>query len=345
MRIIIAILIFSFIVIFHELGHFLVAKKCGIQVNEFSLGFGPRLLHFTKGETTYAWRLLPFGGACVMEGEDGDGDAKNPRAFNNKPVWQRFLVVFAGPFFNFLLAFILAVILIAMVGVNEPVVSQVMDGYPAQEAGLKAGDKIVKLNHYHVDFYTDVSMYVFFHTGENIHVTYERDGKTDTVTLKPKYDKEDKRYLLGLVGNNKYERTGIPGTVKGAFGEIKYYIYSTIQSLKMLVTGKVGIQDLSGPVGIVKVVGDTYEQASAMGAFYVVESMLEIAILLTANLGVMNLLPFPALDGGRLVFYIVEMIRRKPAPAKVEGAVNLVGFALLMTLMILVMISDISKLF
>ena len=131
MSILISIIIFSFIVIFHELGHFITAKRCGIQVNEFSLGLGPTLFSFGKGETKYSLKLLPFGGACMMEGEDGVSD--NPRAFPNKPLWQRFLVVFNGPFFNFILAWILSVILLSMVGIDRPVLAGVMDGYSAQE--------------------------------------------------------------------------------------------------------------------------------------------------------------------------------------------------------------------
>ncbi len=342
MKIIIAILIFSFIIIFHELGHFLAAKACGIRVNEFTLGFGPKLVGFTKGETTYCIRLLLFGGACVMEGEDGGSD--DPKSFNSKPVWQRMIVVLAGPFFNFILAFIMSVILIGNIGVDKPIITSVMEGYPAEEAGLQADDEIVSLNSYNVHFFSDVSYYVYFHTGEEIEVTYLRDGEEYTTTVTPQYDEESGRYLIGFTSGYGYEKVGALKTLEYGFYEIKSQIYTTVQSLKMLVTGQVGVQDMSGPVGIVKVIGDTYETASADGAYYVFINMLNIAILLSANLGVMNLLPFPALDGGRFLMYVIEAIRRKPAPEKLEAGLNFAGFAILMGLMVLVMISDIVKL-
>ncbi len=343
MSIIFAIIIFSLIIIFHELGHFLVAKKCDVKVNEFCLGLGPTLLHFTKGETTYSLKLLPFGGACMMEGEDEESD--DGRAFNKKTVWQRFAIVAAGPLFNFIMAYVLSVILIGAIGYDTPVITGVMDGYSAQEQGLQAGDTIVALNGYKVHFYQEVSVYSFFHPGEDMKVTYLRDGEKNTVVITPKYNKEDGRYLLGITGNYQREKGNVVDTLKYGIYEMKYQIYSTFQSLKMLFTGKLTVKDMSGPVGIVKTIGDTYDESVSSGAFYVVMNMLNIAVLLSANLGVMNLLPFPALDGGRLVFFIVEAIRGKKIDENIEGRVHLVGFALLMGLMVIVMFNDIYKLF
>ena len=157
MHIIIAILIFGFIIIFHELGHFSIAKACNVRVNEFTLGLGPTLVSFGKGETKYCLKLLPFGGSCVMEGEDSESD--DDRAFNKKPLWQRFLIVFAGPFFNFLLAFILSLIMIGSAGYYSPTIGQVTAGYPAEEAGLAAGDEIVSINGYPIHFYNEISIY------------------------------------------------------------------------------------------------------------------------------------------------------------------------------------------
>ena len=343
MSIIFAIIIFSLIIIFHELGHFLVAKKCDVKVNEFCLGLGPTLLHFTKGETTYSLKLLPFGGACMMEGEDEESD--DGRAFNKKTVWQRFAIVAAGPLFNFIMAYVLSVILIGAIGYDTPVITGVMDGYSAQEQGLQAGDTIVALNGYKVHFYQEVSVYSFFHPGEDMKVTYLRDGEKNTVVITPKYNKEDGRYLLGITGNYQREKGNVVDTLKYGIYEMKYQIYSTFQSLKMLFTGKLTVKDMSGPVGIVKTIGDTYDESVSSGAFYVVMNMLNIAVLLSANLGVMNLLPFPALDWGRLVCFIVEAIRGKKRDENIEGRVHLVGFALLMGLMVIVMFNDIYKLF
>ncbi len=343
MKIIIAIIIFSIIILFHELGHFLFAKRAGIGVNEFCIGLGPTIVGFTKGETKYSIKLLPFGGACMMEGEDGDSKASN--SFRSKSVWARISVVLAGPVFNFIMAFVGAIIVVACVGYDRPVLTGVMEGYPAENAGLREGDTITKLNNKHIHFYREVSVYTFFHNDESIEVTYERDGKTHETTLTPQYDKESDRYLFGFYGNMTRERGSVIDTLKNSVYEMNYWIYTTVESLKMLVTGQVGINELSGPVGIVKGVSDTYEESAAISTFSVFISMMNWLIMLSANLGVMNLLPLPALDGGRLVFLIIEAIRRKEIDPEKEGMVHFIGLVLLMLLMVVVMFNDVRKLF
>lgn len=342
--IIIAIIIFSIIVIFHELGHFLLAKANGIRVNEFSLGLGPTLVGIQKGETLYSIKLLPFGGACMMEGEDTNSE--DSRAFNNKSVWARMSVVFAGPFFNFIMAFIFALILLGCVGYDKPVISDVMEGYAAEEAGIQPGDEILKMNHLSIHFYREISAYSTFHSGEDVEITYRRDGKKYTTTLVPKYDEETGRYLYGFVGSAERTKGSVGGVLVNSFYEVRYWIYTTVQSLRLLVTGGVSVNELSGPVGIVANIGDTYETSvTTSGYFYAFLNMLNWTILLSANLGVMNLLPLPALDGGRLVFLIVEAIRRKRIPAEKEGLVHAIGIVLLLLLMVVVMFNDIRKLF
>lgn len=344
MNIIIAIIIFSIIILFHELGHFLLAKANGVLVNEFALGLGPTIIGFTKGETKYSIKLLPFGGACMMEGEDDASN--NERAFNNKSVWARMSVVFAGPFFNFIMAFVFSMILIGCVGYDRPVVSDVIDGYAAEEAGICAGDTIVSMNGKQIHFYREISAYSTFHSGESVEIVYKRDGEKYTTTLVPKLDEESGRYLYGFVGSAAREKGTLVQTVVNSFYEVKYWINITIDSLKMLLTGGASFNDLSGPVGIVKSIGDTYENSVTMdGYFYAFLNMLNITIYLSANLGVMNLLPLPALDGGRLFFLIVEAVRRKKIDPEKEGMVHFVGIMLLMGLMVVVMFNDIRKLF
>ncbi|MCD8365462.1 MAG: RIP metalloprotease RseP [Clostridiales bacterium] len=340
---IVAIVLFSIIIIFHELGHFLLAKANNIRVNEFCLGFGPTLIGFTKGETKYSIKLLPFGGACMMEGEDSESD--DERSFQKKSVWARISVVAAGPVFNFIMALIFSVIIIACLGVMKPVVGDVMEGYSAQEAGLQSGDEIVKLGNKNIHFYKEVSMYSIFHEGETVTVTYLRDGETCEATLSPTYDEESGRYLYGIYAEGSYTRFGPAKTVLYGIYDVKYWIQYTFKSLEMLVTGQVTVNDLSGPVGIVKTIGDTYEESMADGYFYVFLNMLNIGILLSANLGVMNLLPLPALDGGRLVFLVIEAIRGKRISENKEGMVHFVGLMCLFALMILVMFNDVRKLF
>ncbi|WP_406544394.1 M50 family metallopeptidase [Pseudobutyrivibrio sp.] len=345
MKIVIAILIFSFIIIFHELGHFLFAKKFDVKVNEFTLGLGPTLLSWGKGETKYCLKALPFGGSCVMEGEDQESDSD--RAFSKKPLWQRFLIVFGGPLFNFILAYILAVILIAIAGVNKPIVTSVSEGLPAEAAGIEAGDEIVSLNGYNIHFYEEISIYNFLHSsGDDITVGYKRDGKTYSTTLTPFYNEEEGRYLLGVNRLSGRDKLTNPISILAYGGyEIKYQIYMTVQSLRMLFTNEISVKEVSGPVGVVSAISDVYDSSILDGIKYVILNMMNIAILLSANLGVMNLIPFPALDGGRLFIYIIEAIRRKKMKPEIENGINLVGFALLMLLMIVVMYNDIAKIF
>ena len=312
MKIIFAILIFSIIILFHELGHFLFAKRAGIRVNEFCIGLGPTLVGFTKGETKYSIKLLPFGGACMMEGEDGDSKAED--SFQSKSVGARISVVAAGPVFNFIMAFV-------------------------------CGDVVKKLNSKKIHLYREVSIYTFFLGDQSIDVVYERDGKTHETTITPRYDKENDRYLFGFYGSGERTKGGPVKTLQYGVYEVKYWIASTLESLKMLVTGQVGINEMSGPVGIVKGVSDTYEAGAAVGWFSVFVGMLNWTILLSANLGVMNLLPLPALDGGRLVFLIIEAIRGKGIDPEKEGMVHFIGICLLMALMVVIMFNDIRKLF
>ena len=343
MKFIIAILLFSIIILFHELGHFLLAKRGGIKVNEFSLGLGPTLVGVKKGDTLYSIKLLPFGGACMMEGEDGESDDKG--AFGSKSVWTRISVVAAGPIFNFIMAFVFAFILICCIGIDVPKVAGVMEGYPAEAAGIQEGDVIVEMNGKNIHFYREVSMYTYFNPGETLEVTYERDGEEHEATLIPEYDEESGRYLMGINYNYAREKGNLFTNLKYSCYELKYWIWTTVESLKMLVTGGVSVNELSGPVGIVKSIGDTYDESRSSGYYYVFLNMLNFAILLSANLGVMNLLPIPALDGGRLVFLFVEAIRRKKIDPEKEGMVHFVGIMLLMGLMVLVMFNDIRKLF
>ena len=340
---IIAILLFSAIILFHELGHFLLAKANGIRVNEFSLGLGPTIVGFTKGETKYSIKLLPFGGACMMEGEDSQSN--DDRSFQKKSVWARISVVAAGPVFNFIMAFVLAVIILGNIGISAPTVAQVEDGYGAQAAGLQAGDEIIKMNHKHIHFFKEITMYTLFHAGETVEVTYERNGERNTVEVQPTYDEEQGRYRYGIYGSGEYTKFGPLKTLQYSVYEVKYWIDTTLGSLKMLVTGGVTLNDMSGPVGLVDAIGDSYEESVSYGYYAAFLQMLYISILISANLGVMNLLPLPALDGGRLVFLIVEAIRGKKVDPDKEGMVHFVGLMLLMLLMVVVMFNDIRKIF
>ena len=342
MGIILAILVFGTIVFVHELGHFLLAKANGIRVDEFSIGMGPRLLSKVKGETRYSLKLFPIGGSCMM-GED-DVDDMSEGSFNSKSVWARMAVVVAGAAFNFILAFVFAVIIVGYAGYDEPVISGTVEGYSAEAEGMQAGDRIVKMNGKKINLWREVTYYNMFHQGETVDLLYERGGEKYEVTIVPKQD-EDGNYLLGVLSPGEYTKANVLTAMQYGVYEVKFWICTTIESLKMLVTGGVGIDQLSGPVGIVDVVDETYQQSKSYGFLVVLMQMLNIGILLSANLGVMNLLPLPALDGGRLVFLIVEAIRGKRVPPDKEGIVHFVGMILLFALMIFVLFNDLKRIF
>lgn len=347
MKIVIAILIFSLIIIIHELGHFLLAKKNGICVLEFSLGLGPKLCGFQKGETFYCIKLLPFGGECRMLGEDEDEEAEN--AFGRKSVWARISVIAAGPVFNFLLAFVLAVIVISMDGFDTTEVRKIIevDGVaPLTEAGIEEGDIITGINGSTVHLSREIYLYLQLNNNEKeLKITYEHDGEERETTVRPRKDKETGRYMIGISELLTREKGNALETLKYSVYEVRYWILTTYKSLGMLFTGEASVKDLSGPVGIVDVIGDTYESARAVSYQAVFSSMLNLSILLTANLGVMNLLPIPALDGGRLVFLLIEAITRKRVSVKIEAVVHFVGLMLLFALMIFVMFNDIIRIF
>lgn len=342
MGIIFAILIFSFIIFFHELGHFALAKKNGIDVEEFSIGMGPLIYAKDYKGTKYSLRLLPIGGFCAM-GEDEEA-TDSPNNFNNKSVWARISVIAAGAVFNFILAFIASVVLIAMVGIDKPVVADVDAGYSAAEAGISAGDTIVRIGNKKINIFREITFYNQFHQGEKAEITYLHDGEKKTAVLEPKMDEERGYYRYGITGGH-YTKGTILEDLKYGVYEVKFWICTTLDSLKMLLTRQIGLDQLSGPVGIVDVVDDTYNQSKSYGTFAVIVELLNIAILISANLGVMNLLPLPALDGGRLVFLFIEAIRRKRIPPEKEGYVHMAGMALLMLLMVFTLYNDIVRIF
>ena len=325
-------LILGVIVISHEFGHFSIARRNGIRVNEFDIGFGPTLLKKRVGETDFCIKILPLGGACIFEGMDAaDEEEKgelSPDAFPNAPVGARIATVLAGPIANFILGYIFALIIVAFCGTDLPVINKVMDGSAAQEAGLMDGDRIVRINGESIHLYREVSLHSMMNYGEPLKITYERDGERSTVTLTPKFDEEANRYYIGIQGGGQPHACSAPEVFIGT-----------------IFRGHFSRDDISGPVGVVQVVNDTYTEARPYGVLTVLLSLLNLATLLTVNIGVINLLPLPALDGGRLIFLLIEAIRGKPIPPEKEGMVHLAGFMALMLLMVLVMFNDISRLF
>ncbi len=285
-----------------------------------------------------------------------EGADKNPKAFNNKPVLARISVVVAGPLFNFILAFLFAMIIVVQVGHDDPIIYSVAEGSPAQEAGLLPGDRITRIGNRKVTSYRDISLYNFVHPGEPAVIRYDRPAggcgeyggaaEKRTVTLTPKYNEEYQAYMLGVTFYG-YEKTkGIGELLYYSAYEVKYCIVSTVDSLGMMFTQRLKMDEaVTGPVGIVNMVGETVEEGREAGPWAVVFVISTWILLLSSSLGIMNLLPIPALDGGRLLFLLIELVRGKPIDREKEGMVHLAGMMLLMVFMVFVLYNDIRKLF
>ena len=343
-KLLIFIIIFSVIVIVHEGGHCVIGKMSGIGVKEFSIGLGPTLFGVRRGETLYSIKLFPFGGITIFEGEDPD-EADSPKSFRKASVGARFATVLAGPFMNFVLSFLLSLIVIGSLGYDLPVLDSVIEGYPAQEAGFQAGDRIVSINNKRIVIYRDITLWTMFNEGKRADIVYERNGELRRASVTPRYSTADQRFLFGFRGPNGYTKGNPLQVIRYSLTEVRYWIEVTVKSLMMLFSGRFSVNDLAGPVGVADVVGDVYESSRESGAFYIWMNMLSLVILLTADLGVMNLLPFPALDGGKLVFIIFEALTGRKPNEKVEGIINLIGMSFLMVLMFYVMFNDIHRLF
>ena len=330
MTIIYAIIIFCLLIFVHELGHFIVAKACGVKVNEFAIGMGPAIFKKQKGETLYAVRLFPIGGFCAMEGEDEDSE--DDRAFNNKPAWQRALVLTAGSFMNLLTAVVLMIIIAFVVGQATTTVNEVLDDSPAYRAGMMSGDRIVEVDGTAVDEWNDVITYIGESSRDTADIVVERDGAQQTLTADLEYDKESGRNKIGITPEMKHSIAGSVGSGMKNTWNMTVMMYKVI---KQLFTGDVSVSELSGPVGIVYAVN----QSAKAGVIYVVY----LASLLSLNLAIMNMLPFPALDGGRLLFLLIRKITGKRITDAIEGKIHFIGIILLMVLMVYVTWNDIVK--
>lgn len=325
-----AIFVFFMVILFHEFGHFIVAKSVGIKVNEFSIGMGPKLFQKEKGETKYSIRILPIGGYCSMEGEDQKSD--DPRSFNNASILGRIAVVVAGPIMNLVLALIVLSLVSFSTGVPTTTISETISGSPAEKAGLQSGDMILSINDVGIKDWDDVLNEVGASNPEKMmRVKVLRNGETIEFTLQPTVS-EDNRVIIGIVPlNEKSLGTAIVGGIKET-GSMLGIMFNFIG---MIFKGGVSARDLSGPVGIIYTIGEA--------AKYGLVNLLYLMGFISVNLGVFNLLPIPALDGSRIVFLLIEALRGKPIDPEKEGYVHFIGFILLMLLMITVTYFDINR--
>ena len=380
MSIVLAILALSFLVFFHELGHFLAAKFFHVGVNEFSIGMGPRLLSFLYKNTRYSLKLLPLGGSCAMLGEDaaGSGDFLAPKqednaenvydfdgviyseeelktkSFEGKPAWQRFIICIAGVFNNFLLGFLIALFLTGTIGVQLPKIASSNASTPAMESGLQEGDEVrfVKIGNAGgrtVHSYSELAMYLELHKEEmqegEISLTVFRDGEKLSFQFPAYKDPTTGLYRMGVVLSSERVKFQNPlKTIEYSFYELAFNARVVIDSLALIGKGKVSRQEVMGPVGTVAVIGESVSSSSQYGFFVMLLVLLNLSMMLSVNLAVMNLLPIPALDGGRLLFILLEMLARKRLNPKWEERINTAGMVFLLALMVLIVGNDVFNL-
>lgn len=325
MMILAAILVFAFLVVIHELGHFILAKLNGIKVEEFSVGMGPKLFSVKKGETVYSLRAIPLGGFCSMMGENEEVD--DHRAFNSKSIFARFTVLVAGSFMNILFT----ILVLSLTFTSSTIIDQTMPGLPAETAGIQAGDKIIRINEVAIHEWTEIKEVVTANAESQLEVEVLSNGETKILNMKPQFDENSQGVLLGIVPKAQIDQfsivTGVKNTYLSASEMLKY--------LGDVITRKATTEDIVGPVGIMVYLGD-----AAKSGFL---QLLLLASVLSLNLAVINLLPLPALDGGRCLLLFVELIRGKKIPPEKEGLIHFVGIVALMMLSVVIIFRDLIR--
>ena len=348
--ILVAILIFGVLIAVHELGHFLAAKACGVTVNEFSIGMGPALWKKQKGETLYALRAIPCGGFCAMEGEDEDSD--DPHALYRQGFWAKLVIFAAGAFMNFVTGLVILLILYSGAkAFYDPTITAFADGSPLEaENGLQVGDTLLSIDGERVYMYSDVGLLLGLNQDGTFDLVVRRNGEKVTLTdfpmEKAEYlDQNGQPYTgYGLLFGVKEATVG--DRLANSWNNALDFVRLVRLSLKMLVTGQAGLRDLSGPVGIVSTLTEVGQSSANVAA--AIENIAYLAALIAVNLAVMNLLPLPALDGGKIFFLVINAIGmllfKKQIPAKYENYIHFAGLVLLLALMAVITFSDVWKL-
>ena len=343
MYVLIGILLLGILIAVHEFGHFIAARASGIEVMEFAIGMGPKLIGWTskKSGTKFSLRCIPLGGFCAFYGEDDiDGKAKDdPRAYNKQNVWKRIFTVAMGPVMNFVLAFAVAFAFFFCLGelLPVPTVDSLMEGYPAAEAGLLPGDRIIAVNGQEVN--STEAVIASLLGGREASVTIRREGDFATTTLPivPKWNEEDQRYLIGIYFAQERQRLDFLTSVRAAWDNCARAGTAVFDALKGIFTDPEIRDSVSGPVGAVAVVSQAVQQNG-------IDAFLSLLMLISVNLGIMNLLPIPGLDGSRIVFHLIEAVRGKPIKPEREALVHLIGMVFLFALMIFFTYKDIVRL-
>ena len=345
-----AILVFGVLIAVHELGHFMAAKACGVRVNEFSIGMGPALWKKQKGETQYSLRLFPVGGFCAMEGEEEDSD--DPTALNNQGFWAKLLIFAAGAAMNFIAGLLIILVLYADAqAFYVPVVAGFADGCPLESAdGLQEGDRLLRIDGEKVYVYSDISLLMGLNKTGAFDLQIERNGEDitlrDFTMERREYTDQDGKAYTGYGLYFGAEEATLGRKLSFSWNYAMDFARLVRLSLQMLVTGQAGVKDLSGPVGIVSTMTQVGEQAATTRA--AVENIAYLAALIAVNLAVMNLLPLPALDGGKIFFLVINAVSmqlfKKQIPAKYENYIHFAGLILLLALMAVITFSDVWKL-
>jgi regulator of sigma E protease len=338
--ILITLLIIAVLILVHEWGHFIVARKIGIPVWEFSMGFGPRIYGWKKDGVEYSVRLIPLGGYVRMAGEEL-GDENDPEGFNNRTPLEKMAVGFAGPFMNFVMALLIFVYVYSVVGVpqasDQPLIGQVIAETPAEKAGLKANDLVIQVNHKDVETWGEFTTGIAAaQSGEPLPLKVKRDQQVLDLEVIPIQNESSDKPSIGVMGAITYDKQGIVNAIKIGFEQTYELTVLLLSGLGMLFSGGASVNDLAGPVGITKMIGEVAQVGPVL--------LLSFTAFLSINLGVLNLLPIPALDGSKIVFALIEAVRRKPLEPEKEGFVHWLGFLFLISLMVLVTYNDIIRL-
>ena len=382
MNILIAVLIFGVIIIIHELGHFWAARACGITVEEFAVGIGPKIIGVKRGETLFSLRLIPFGGFCKMLGgelaepekankksdkrdeiispeENIQSQVLNERSFPAKPVWKRLIVISSGIVMNVLLAFLILFAMYSATFFRDSTIYSVAPGFPAEAAGLLSGDRITGINGNRTPTFIDsriaLDRAIEQAPGSPIEVEILRGGRRHTLHITPRFDEEAGVYRLGfnyalkigMFSNQEIipgsMRAGFAGTVRMAALTCARYANLIFETIGMLITREASVDDLAGPIGLVNFISEAYQQSMTISPWVAFWDMMSLTALLSVNLAIFNFLPLPALDGGRIIFLLVEAVRRKPVSPEKEGLIHFAGFVLLMILAVFVAYNDVLR--
>lgn len=332
-----AIFVFGVLVTVHEFGHFITAKMTGMRVDEFAIGFGPKIYQQKEGDTLYSLRAIPLGGYNKIAGMDPD-DPAEPDSFKSKSIPARMLVILAGSLMNFVLPVILFSGIFMVQGlekpVNEPVLGTVMENKAAANAGLRSGDKIITINGNKVNSWNEIVSVLQKNGDKPVLLTAERNGTVNTYTMQPEFSKEVGRPLIGITPQMVSERPGVIESVKLGFGYTKYIITAMVEGLQKIITGKAPAE-VSGPIGVAQMAGEVAEKG--------ILPLISFVAFLSINLGVINLLPLPALDGGHFVLLLLEGVRGKPLGSKAMNVIQTIGVILILAITVFSTFKDITR--